>query len=309
MKTMSKNRTIQLNSNTVFGFINTLIMTVLLFLFAYPLYYTVIASFSDAEAVITGKVGLLPVGFSLEAYKAVLANKQVWLGYRNTIFYTFFGTLFNLFLTIPLGYALSKKYLFCRKAFTWFFMITMYFGGGMIPTYLLYKNMCLINNPLIMIISGGLSVYNTIVTRTYFQNSVPESLFEAARIDGCSEIKAFIQIALPLAKPIIAVMVLYYAVGHWNSYFNAMMYLPNTDYQPLGLVLRRILILNQSAFENALSEGVVSAEMLKNAIAREYLAEVMKYALVFIASAPMLIIYPFVQKYFVKGVMIGAIKE
>lgn len=300
---------LQLKSNTVFGFINGLVMTVLLLLFAYPLYYTIIASFSDAEAVVTGKVSIVPVGFSLEAYRAVLANKQVWLGYRNTIFYTVFGTLFNLFLTIPLGYALSKKHLFCRKFFTWFFMITMYFSGGMIPTYLLYKNMGLINNPLIMIISGGLSVYNTIVTRTYFQNSIPESLFEAARIDGCSEIGSFIKIALPLAKSIIAVMVLYYAVGHWNSYFNAMMYLPNTDYQPLGLVLRRILILNQSAFDSAISEGVVSAEMLKNAISREYLAEVMKYALVFIASAPMLIIYPFIQKYFVKGVMIGAVKE
>lgn len=293
----------------VFGFINTLIMMILLFLFVYPLYYTIIASFSDAEAVVTGKVSLLPVGFSLEAYQAVLANRQVWIGYRNTIFYTVFGTLFNLFLTIPLGYALSKKHLFCRKFFTWFFMFTMYFSGGMIPTYLLYKNLDLINNPLIMIISGGLSVYNTIVTRTYFQNSIPESLFEAARIDGCSEIKSFAKIALPLAKSIIAVMVLYYAVGHWNSYFNAMMYLSDTDYQPLGLVLRRILILNQSAFDSAISEGVVSAEMLKNAILREYLAEVMKYALVFIASAPMLIIYPFIQKYFVKGVMIGAVKE
>ena len=300
---------LQLKSNTVFGFVNGLVMTILLILFAYPLYYTIIASFSDAEAVVTGKVSIVPVGFSLEAYRAVLANKQVWLGYRNTIFYTVFGTMFNLFLTIPLGYALSKKHLFCRKFFTWFFMITMYFSGGMIPTYLLYKNMGLINNPLIMIISGGLSVYNTIVTRTYFQNSIPESLFEAARIDGCSEIGSFIKIALPLAKSIIAVMVLYYAVGHWNSYFNAMMYLPNTDYQPLGLVLRRILILNQSAFDSAISEGVVSAEMLKNAISREYLAEVMKYALVFIASAPMLIIYPFIQKYFVKGVMIGAVKE
>ena len=306
---MSMNRKIQLNSNMVFGFINTLIMILLLFLFAYPLYYTIIASFSDAEAVVTGKVSLWPVGFSLEAYKAVLANRQVWIGYRNTIFYTVFGTLFNLFLTIPLGYALSKKHLFCRKFFTWFFMFTMYFSGGMIPTYLLYKNLDLINNPLIMIISGGLSVYNTIVTRTYFQNSIPESLFEAARIDGCSEIKSFAKIALPLAKSIIAVMVLYYAVGHWNSYFNAMMYLSDTDYQPLGLVLRRILILNQSAFDSAISEGVVSAEMLKNAILREYLAEVMKYALVFIASAPMLIIYPFIQKYFVKGVMIGAVKE
>lgn len=300
---------IQLKSNTIFGFVNAFIMVILLLLFAYPLYYTIIASFSDSEAVVTGKVSILPVGFSLEAYKAVLANKQVWLGYRNTIFYTFFGTLFNLFLTIPLGYALSKKHLFCRKFFTWFFMITMYFSGGMIPTYLLYKNIGLINNPMIMVISGGLSVYNTIVTRTYFQNSIPESLFEAARIDGCSEIKSFIKIALPLAKSIIAVMVLYYAVAHWNSYFNAMMYLPNTDYQPLGLVLRRILILNQSAFDSAISEGVVSAEMLKNAISREYLAEVMKYALVFIASAPMLIIYPFIQKYFVKGVMIGAVKE
>ena len=300
---------IQFNSNTVFGIVNALIMIILMFIFAYPLYYTIIASVSDAEAVVTGKVALLPIGFSIEAYKAVFANKQVWTGYFNTILYTVFGTLFNLFLTIPLGYALSKKHLIFRNFFTWFFMITMYFGGGMIPTYLLYKDLGLINNPLIMVISGGLSVYNTIVTRTYFQNSIPESLYEAARIDGCSEMNTFIRIGLPLAKSIIAVITLYYAVGHWNSYFNALMYLRDTDYHPLGLVLRRILILNQSAFEDALSEGVVSAEMLKNAIKREYLAEVMKYALVFIASAPMLILYPFIQKYFVKGVMIGAVKE
>lgn len=300
---------LRLNSNTVFGLVNAVIMVVLLLLFAYPLYYTIIASFSDPEAVVVGKLSIKPVGFSIEAYKAVFANRQIWIGYRNTIIYTVFGTLFNLFLTIPLGYALSKKHLFCRKFFTWFFMFTMYFGGGMIPTYLLYKQLNLINNPVIMILCSGLSVYNTIVTRTYFQNSIPDSLYEAARIDGGSEFQSFFRIALPLAKPIIAVMILYYAVEHWNSYFNALLYLPKVVYQPLALVLRRILILNQSAFEDALANGVIEDVALKNAIHREYLAETMKYALVFIASAPMLIIYPFIQKYFVKGVMIGAVKE
>ena len=282
-----------------FDAINILLLLLITFLCAYPLYYTVIASFSDHTAVATGQVGLWPVGFQLTAYKAVFENKQIWQGYLNT--------LFNLALTIPTAYVMSKKRMLGHKLLTWYFLITMYFGGGMIPTYMLNKSLGLVNNPLIMVISGGLSIYNMIVTRTYYANSIPDSLYEAGRIDGSSEIGLFFRIALPLSMPIIAVMCLYYAVGHWNGYFTALIYLTKTKYQPLALVLRRILIMNEAALDEAMASDL-DPYLIANAAARANLVVVMKYALVLIASLPMLIMYPFVQKYFVKGVMIGSVK-
>ena len=246
-------------------------------------------------------------GFQLTAYQAVFENDQIWQGYLKTSIYTVGGTAFNLLLTIPAAYAMSKKQMLGHGALTWYFLITMYFSGGMIPTYLLYKDLNLINNPLIMIISGGLSIYNMIVTRTYYQNSIPDSLYEAGRIDGSSEIGIFFKIALPLSMPIIAVMCLYYAVGHWNGYFTALMYLTKTKYQPLALVLRRILIMNETALDEAVG-AALDPNLIANAAARANLVVTMKYALVIIASLPMLILYPFIQKYFVKGVMIGSVK-
>ena len=273
----------------------------------YPLYFTVIASVSDPYAVYTGKISFAPVGFTLESYQEVMKNSQIWQGYLNTIIYTVFGTLFNLTLTIPGAYALSKQRMFGRGFLMMIFVFTMYFSGGMVPTYIMYKNMNLIDTRLILCIVGGVSVYNLIVTRTYFQNSISEELYEAARIDGASEMRIFWNFALPLAGPIIAVIALYYAVSHWSSYFNAMIYVTKTSYQPLQLVLRRILIMNENAFAEAMS-GDVSEDALQLALRRTYLATTMKYALVFIASAPMLIAYPFVQKFFVKGVMVGSLK-
>jgi len=273
----------------------------------YPLYFTVIASISDPYAVYTGKISFLPVGFTIESYQEVMKNSQIWTGYGNTIFYTVVGTMFNLALTIPGAYALSKKQMFGRAFLMTIFIITMYFSGGMIPTYLLYKGMNLVNTRTILCIIGGVSVYNLIVTRTYFKNSISKELYEAARIDGANELHIFWSFALPLAGPIIAVMALYYAVGHWSSYFSAMIYVTKTSYQPLQLVLRRILILNENAFAEAMAADV-SEEALQLALRRTYLATTMKYALVFIASAPMLVAYPFVQKFFVKGVMVGSLK-
>lgn len=292
---------------SAFDVVNIALLLLITFLCAYPLYYTVIASFSDHAAVATGQVGLWPVGFQMTAYKAVFENRQIWLGYRNTILYTVGGTLFNLALTIPTAYVMSKKRMLGHKAITWYFLITMYFGGGMIPTYMLNKSLGLVNNPLIMVITGGLSIYNMIVTRTYFASSIPDSLYEAGRIDGSSEIGLFFRIALPLSMPIVAVMCLYYAVGHWNGYFTALIYLTKTKYQPLALVLRRILIMNETALDEAMSADL-DPFLIANAAARANLVVVMKYALVLIASVPMLIMYPFVQKYFVKGVMIGSVK-
>ena len=273
----------------------------------YPLYFTVIASISDPYAVYTGKVAFLPIGFTLESYQEVMKNSQIWTGYANTIYYTVVGTAFNLFLTIPGAYALSKQKMFGRGFLMMLFVITMYFSGGMIPTYLLYKSLHLIDTRAILCMVGGLSVYNLIVTRTYFQNSISEELYEAARIDGANELRIFWNFALPLSGPIIAVMALYYAVGHWGSYFSAMIYVTKTAYQPLQLVLRRILIMNETAFSDAMIANA-NEEELELAMRRSYLATSMKYALVFIASAPMLIAYPFVQKFFVKGVMVGSLK-
>lgn len=291
----------------LFDVINITLLLILTFACIYPLYYTVIASFSDYIPVATGKISFWPVDFTTLAYEAVFENQEIWSGYLNTIIYTVCGTLFNLFLTIPTAYVMSRKRMFGHTLFTWFFLITMYFSGGMVPTYLLYKTLNLVNNPMIMIVTGGLSVYNMIVARTYFSSSIPESLFESVRIDGGSDFDQFFRIALPLAKPVLAVITLYYAVGHWNSYFNAMMYLSNKKYHPLALVLRRILILNESVVSDDLLANM-DVRILEDLTQKANMAVVMKYALVLISSLPLLIAYPFVQKYFVKGVMIGSVK-
>lgn len=292
---------------TLFDFVNGALLVLLTFISLYPLYYTVIASLSDYLAVATGKVRLWPIGFNFKAYQIVFQNDDIWRGYLNTIYYTVGGTAFNLFLTIPCAYVMSKKEMYGHGLITWFFLITMYFSGGMIPTYILMKSLHLVNNPLIMIVSGGISIYNMIVTRTYFSNSIPGSLYEAGRIDGASEFGLFFRIALPLSMPIVAVMCLYYAVGHWNGYFTALIYLTRFEDQPLALVLRRILIMSETAVdEDAIAS--IDPRMIADLQARANTVIVMKYALVLIASAPMLILYPFIQKYFVKGVMVGSVK-
>ena len=271
----------------------------------YPLYFILIASFSEPYEVVSGNVFLFPKGFSLTAYQYMLRNSTIWRGYFNSIYITLFGTLFNLFLCIPAAYALSRKNLFAKKAVTWFFLIVMYFSGGMIPGYLLVKSLNLLNKPYTLIILNGISVYNLIVARTFFQNSIPEEVFESARIDGAGELRGFYQIALPLSKPIIAVMALFFGVTRWNDYFTAMIHLSSSKYFPLQLVLRNILITAQEALMDTSS---MSPEEFAAAKYNAYMAEAMKYALIMISSAPLLIAYPFVQKYFVKGVMIGAVK-
>lgn len=270
----------------------------------YPLLFTVSASISDPYRVATGQVYLFPSGITLEAYQNILKESQVWVGYKNTILYTFFGTLLHLACTIPCAYALSKNNLPGRKMLNIYFMFTMYFSGGMIPSYLLVKSLGLIDTPFILILLGTVSVYNVIVARSFFAASIPEALYESCRIDGGSESRAFFSIALPLAKPIIAVIALYAAVGHWNGYFNALIYTSKPSLQPLQLVLRNVLILNQS-FSVA---DATDAEEIAYLARRAYIVQTMKYALVFVASAPVLCAYPFVQKYFVKGVMIGSVK-
>ena len=228
------------------------------------------------------------------------------MGYRNSIFYTVFATLYNLVLTIPCAYVLSKKYMPLRRTFTWFFFITMHFSGGLIPTFMFIRSLGLINTPWVMIVGSGVSAFNMIVARQFFMNTIPDEMYEAAEIDGASHFQMFFTIALPLSTAIIAVMALFYGVGHWNAWFGAMIYLTNRNLWPLQLVLRSILIMNEQALQAAIELG--DDEVIHAAMARAQMAEVMKYALIFIASAPLLVAYPFIQRYFVKGVMIGSIK-
>lgn len=269
----------------------------------YPLVYVLSSSFSDPSEVAAGNVILFPKGFTLEGYSYILDYDEIWTGYRNTLFYTIVGTLLNLIATLPAAYALSRRDMFGRGIFTVLFTITMFFSGGLIPTYLVYKQLNLLNTVWIMLIPGLVSMWNTVVCRTYFSNSIPYELQEASKIDGCNDFILFFRIVLPLSAPIIAVMAMYYAVGHWNSYFNAMIYLRDTSLYPLQLVLRSILLLDTT------SEMIgADAEAQRELLRLQQLKESMKYGVIVISALPMLVMYPFFQKYFVKGVMVGAIK-
>lgn len=298
---------LQSKSDKVFSIVNAVLLMLLTLIMLYPLYFVLIASFSEPYKVVSGKVILFPQGFTTIAYKNVLKESNVWIGYRNSIFYTLLGTAYNLILTIPAAYVLTKKDLPGHGFFSFLFFVTMYFGGGMIPTYLVIKQMGLINTPWVMIIGAGVSCWNLIVTRQFFQSSIPDALYEAAEIDGISDFGAFFKIAIPLSLPIIAVMALFYGVGHWNAYYSALLYLRKSELYPLQLILRNILISNEMALTQMTIEGA-DAEAMAAAVQKANMAETMKYALIFIAAAPMLCAYPFVQKYFIKGVMIGAVK-
>ncbi len=307
MVTRNVKRTVRSRGDAAFDAAVVLITLMITLLLLYPLYFTVIASFSEPHEVVKGNVFLWPKGFTLEAYKYMLEEKSIWTGYANSIIYTVCGTLYNVLLTIPAAYVLSKKDLPGRMLFTWFFFITMYFGGGLVPSYLLYRDMGLLNTRWAMILGTGVSCWNLIVCRQFFTASIPDELYEAAAIDGSTELRSFFGIALPLSGAMIAIMVLFYGVGHWNSYFNALVYLTKSRLHPLQLVLRRILIQNQDMANQIATQDMSGAEV-ESLTRRTYLAYAMKYALILISSAPLLIAYPFVQKQFVKGVMIGALK-
>ncbi|MDD3336703.1 MAG: carbohydrate ABC transporter permease [Eubacteriales bacterium] len=294
-------------ADKVFDVLNVIFMVLILLIALYPLYFVLIASVSDAYAVAKGQVFLWPNGFTWESYMNVFKEPRVWTGYRNTIFYTVVGTTFSLFLTIPSAYGLSKKSLPGKHLLSIYFLIPMYFSGGLIPTYLVMKDLNLVNQWYSMILIAASSVYNMIVTRVYFQSNVPEELYESARIDGANELKTFFAIALPLVTPIIAVMTLFFAVSRWNDYFNSLIYVTKNDYLPLQMVLRSILLNSQTALQKV-DTSSMDVDAIKNAARLAYMAEAMKYALIVVSSAPLLVAYPFVQKHFVKGMMVGAVK-
>ena len=264
----------------------------------YPLYFIIIASISDPDAVLGGDVILFPVGITLSGFEAILHRSDVWLGYLNTIIYTALTVVLSLVVTVPAGWALSRKQLLGKKFFMIYFIIPMFFGGGLIPFYNVMSQLNLINTPWAVILPSILSVWNLFMTRTFFESSIPDGLVEAARIDGASEFRIFFSLVLPLSKAILAVMALYYAVGQWNSYFNAMIFLQDENLYPLQLILREILIASETTTGGS-GETILEQYRLANQI---------KYVSVIVPSAPVIMLYPFVQKYFAQGAMIGSLK-
>ncbi|MDO0920343.1 MULTISPECIES: carbohydrate ABC transporter permease [unclassified Enterococcus] len=272
----------------------------LILLIIYPLWFVIIASFSDPADVGNGNVWLWPNEWRLDGYIRLFEQSLFWRGYLNTILYTIVGTAVALFVNIPAGYALSRKDLHGRKWLALLFIIPMFVSGGLIPIYLTIKNVGLLDTFWVMVIPFAVSSYNIIVARTFFNNSIPAGLWEAAQIDGCGTIRYFFSMVLPLSKAILAVIGLWTAVGIWNSWFNALIYLTNDNLQPLQLILRRLIISNQLLQTQA--TGELASELRAT-------ADMMKYAAIVVSTAPIMMLYPFLQKYFNQGVMIGALKE
>lgn len=278
-----------------------ILATLFLLVTLYPLYFVMIASISSADAVVRGKVILFPQKLTLAGYRAMLEHTEIWSGYFYAILYTFVGTVINLICTIPAAYALSRRTLPFRRGINLYFMITMFLGGGLIPVYLLINRLHLVNTFTIMVLLGAVSVWNMIVCRTFFSSNISEELIDAAKIDGSSELGIFFRIVLPLSKAILAVMVLYFAVAHWNDYRTALIYLRDSSRWPLQMVLRRLLLSTSSQFETVVGSDVTATQQILD-------IQSMQYGVVIAASLPVLVMYPFIQKYFVKGVMIGAVK-
>lgn len=281
-----------------FGIFKNIFCVLIFVMVVYPLYYVIIASISDPMSVAAGKVALWPKGLTFQGYKMVFEENELWIGYRNTIFYTIFGTLMNIIITFPAAFAVSRREFMPRRFIVFTFVFTMFFNGGLIPTYMLMRNLKLINTIWVFLIPFSLNVYNFIIVRTFFETGIPEELYDAARIDGCGDFRCFIQIAMPLSKAVIAVIGLYYAVAHWNDYFTGLLYARDLQLKPLQLVLREILLVAQSSSQTG---GTGSGYAILSVIS-------MKYAIIIVSTIPIMVIYPFLQKYFEKGVMLGAVK-
>lgn len=287
-------------SDKIFDCVNFILMFIALLIVLYPLYFVIIASFSEPVMVASGKVWFFPKGVTLDGYKLLLQQSEVWLGYRNSILYATVGTFINLAVTLPAAYALSRKDFKARKICMMLFTFTMLFNGGLVPTYLVVRQLGLLNKMAVMVVIDAMTVWNLIIARSFFDN-LPGELRDAAVIDGCDNVRLFFQIVLPLSKAMIAVIALYYAVMHWNTFFSALIYLSDMKKYPLQMFLRDILIQNEQ--QSTLFDGDPE---LANVKLR--LAELVKYCIIIVGSIPVIIAYPFVQKYFVKGVMIGAVK-
>ncbi len=283
----------------IFDFIVYGIAVILIVVALYPMYFIVIASISNPNLVSNGEIMFLPKGINFKAYEQLASYSQLWTGYKNTILYVIFGTIFTLIVNIPAAYALSRKNLYGRKFLTVFYLIPMFFTGGLIPTYLVVQQFHLQDTFWVMVLPFCVVTYYIIVGRTFFLNSIPEELWEAAQLDGCGHLGFFFQIVLPLSKAVIAVIALWAAVGQWNSYFNALIYLRSAELQPLQIILRNILISNQTISSMTTGAAAVEAKQM---------ADLIKYAVIVVSSAPIMCMYPFVQKHFNQGVMLGSLK-
>lgn len=304
---MSKDKTNKINSRSwddiLYTWITRIFLVIMVAVTLYPVYFVVVASFSDPVYVNNGTFLIFPKGFTLKGYTEVFKDERIWTGYANTILYTVGGTVFGTIVTLLAGYALSRKDLPGRSIIMKLMVFTMYFSGGMIPFYLVVKGLGLLDTRISMIILGSLSVYNIIVVRSFMSSSIPDELFDAATIDGCGNGRFFMQIVVPLSKAVIAVIVLYIAVSKWNSYFNAMLFLSDSDKYPLQIFLRQILLAGEAMVNNTETmQDMQAAAELRN------MAMVVKYSVIVVATAPIICVYPFIQKYFVKGVMIGSVK-
>lgn len=287
----------------IFSVVTKLFLLIMVFATLYPVYFVVVASFSDPIYVNNGTFLIFPKGFTLKGYIEVFKDERIWTGYINTIIYTVGGTVLGTLVTLLAGYALSRKDLPGRSIIMKLLVFTMYFSGGMIPFYLVVKGMGLVDTRISMVILGSLSVYNIIVVRSFMSSNIPDDLFDAATIDGCGNGRFFAQIVVPLSKAVIAVIVLYIAVSKWNSYFNAMLFLTDSDKYPLQVFLRQILLAGEAMVNNTETmQDMAAAAELRN------MAMVVKYSVIVVATAPIICVYPFIQKYFVKGVMIGSVK-
>lgn len=299
MRKMKKAK--MLTSDGMFDIFNYTFLAILLVIVAYPLYYVLIASISDPYEVYAGKTFLLPSKVTFEGYARVFKEKSIATGYINSIYYTVLGTVVSVALIITTGYCVSKKTLPFRKSIMMFYVFTMYFNGGLIPTYLVVAKMGLLNSVWSLILPGGVAVFNVIVCRTFFESSIPEELYEAASIDGSSNLRTFFRIALPLSKPILAVMVIFTMVAYWNDWFTALIYMSEKSKYPLQLALRQILIQSQAT-------ATMMGNMDGGYAEANKITELIKFSSIVVGAVPMLIAYPFVQKYFEKGFMAGAVK-
>lgn len=290
------------SQDRIFDGVNLVLMIVLLIVFVWPLWFVLIASISDPAQVWQGNVILMPKNITLDAYKEVIQYETIWIGYRNTIVYTVLGTIINLVLTVCGAYPLSRRDFAPRKFLLIILMITMYFSGGLVPSYLVVNKLGLVDTIWAMIIPNAVSMFNIIITRTYFINSIPEELHEAAQLDGANTAQYLFKVVLPLSKPILAVITLFYAVGHWNDFYSALIYINSQQLLPLQSVLRKLLLSTQMTLQ-------ITSSMSPDEIMRKtQLAQTLKYSSIIVSTVPVLCLYPLVQKHFVKGIMVGSVK-
>ncbi len=298
---MSKQKIRGINADRVFYGVNGLLGALFILVTLYPLIFVVSASFSSGEALMRGEVWLLPKGVNLDAYRTIFKMPEILRGFVNSLFYTALGTAVNVVFTVLAAYPLSRKDLYGRPVLMFLFAFTMMFSGGLIPTYLLVRDLKLLNSVWALILPGALSVWNMTITMNFFRGNLPDEMLEATQIDGCNDVQFLWRFAVPLSKSILAVIALFYAVGHWNSYFSALIYLTDARKYPLQLVLRDILINNQL--------DISSSQMdVQTMLRKEYLQDLLKYAIIVVSTVPMMVLYPFVQKYLVKGVMLGSLR-